>query len=109
MQHLKIYGAIPVLVLVSCAGPTTGAQAAERVCYECAAKLCYDEFTMAASAIDKRFEQERTDVERHISELQLAASKKAEVFGATEDVLRDNAGQRKQLAFDGLRKCLGAN
>lgn len=109
MKPLSIYGAIPVLVLTAMVGLNTQAQAAEQVCYECAAKLCYAEFKAAAGTIDQQFEQERTDVERHLSQMQLAAAKKAEVLGATEDVLRDNAGQRKQLAFDGLRQCLAAD
>lgn len=109
MRFFWKYGAIPALALATIAGLNAETRAAEQVCYECAAKLCYDEFTEAAVAIDRQFEQERADVERHLSEMQLAAAKKAEVLGATEDVLRDNTGQRKKLAFDGLQKCLAAD
>lgn len=109
MQSFWKYSAIPALALATMAVLSTETQAVEQVCYECAAKLCYDEFTTAASVVDRQFEQERADVERHLSEMQLEAAKKAEVLGATEEVLLDNAGQRKQLAFNGLRNCLAAD
>lgn len=109
MKIFCIYGAIPVLLLTAMSGLNAQAPTAEQTCYECAAKLCYEEFTTAASTIDQQFVRERTDVERHLSEMQLEAARKAEVLGATEDVLRDNAGQRKQVAFDGLRQCLAAD
>lgn len=107
MQPAWKYGAIPALAIAIMAGPNTPSLAVEQVCYECAAKLCYEEFTTAASAVDQQFEQERDEVERHLADMQLEVVKKAEVLGATEEVLRDNAGQRKRLAYNGLRQCLG--
>lgn len=109
MKCPRIYGAILLLVLLTMAGLNTEVRAAEQVCYECTAKLCFDEFTTAAGAIDQQFEQEKAEVVRHLSEMQLAAAKKAEVLGATEAVLRGNASQRKLLVFDGLGECLAAN
>lgn len=109
MKIFYIYAVIPVLALATMAGLNTKAEAAEQVCYECTAKLCFDEFATAAGAIDQQFEQEKAEVVRHLSEMQLAAAKKAEVLGATEAVLRGNASQRKLLVFDGLRECLAAN
>lgn len=109
MRDYWKYSVVSTLALASVAGLSTGSQAVEPVCYECAAKLCYEEFTMAASAVDQQFEQERSEVEQHLAEMQLEAEKKAEVLGATEEVLLENAGQRKQIAFNGLRQCLAAN